>query len=185
MYRIIGWCPVPEMNGAGFTIALKPEIKEAVKKSGITQENINNWINTSGRLYLKHHGYNIPEDSPISFYIRISWGEWGIEHITVPGNACGLDIDDYSIGIKEGEKALRPHNVDGLKQASLILAVFTSIAETLEAYDENGKSFTEDEETKIERETESNAKVVDSFMEHCKHNGIEIPDTLFESFFNA
>ena len=133
MYRIIGWCPIQEMNGAGFAIALKPEIKKAVKQSGIAQNEIDQWINTSGRMYLKHHGYDVGNGS-VGFYLRISWGEWGIEHITVPGNACGLDIDDSGLGIKEGEKALLPHNVDNLKQASLLLAVFTAIAEILETY---------------------------------------------------
>lgn len=39
----------------------------------------------------------------------------------------------------------------------------------------------EDEETKLER----NTNVVASFMEHCKEEGIEIPDTMFESYFGA
>lgn len=39
----------------------------------------------------------------------------------------------------------------------------------------------EDEEEKTER----NVSVVNSFMEHCKENGIEIPDSLFESYFDA
>lgn len=39
----------------------------------------------------------------------------------------------------------------------------------------------EDEETKTER----NTVVIASFMEHCKKEGIEIPDTLFESYFRA
>jgi len=39
----------------------------------------------------------------------------------------------------------------------------------------------EDEEFKTER----NTKVVSSFIDHCKENGIEIPDSLFESYFDA
>ena len=39
----------------------------------------------------------------------------------------------------------------------------------------------EDEESKTER----NTNVVSSFIEHCKSQGIEIPDTLFESYFGA
>ncbi len=39
----------------------------------------------------------------------------------------------------------------------------------------------EDEEMKTER----NTNVVASFMEHCKEEGIEIPDTMFESYFGA
>lgn len=33
--------------------------------------------------------------------------------------------------------------------------------------------------------TEHNTKVVASFMEHCKEEGIDIPDTMFETYFNA
>ena len=39
----------------------------------------------------------------------------------------------------------------------------------------------EDEETKTER----NVKVVNSFIEHCKDEGLEIPEALFESYFGA
>lgn len=36
-----------------------------------------------------------------------------------------------------------------------------------------------------EEKTTYNANVVASFMEHCKENGLVIPDLLFESYFNA
>lgn len=36
-----------------------------------------------------------------------------------------------------------------------------------------------------ERLTEHNTNVVTQFMEHCKELGHELPDTLFETFFNA
>ena len=36
-----------------------------------------------------------------------------------------------------------------------------------------------------EEKTERNANVVSSFMEHCKENGMVIPDTMFESYFGA
>lgn len=51
--------------------------------------------------------------------IRVSWGEWGPEHITVPGNACGLDIC-YGMGMsrRQGGKFLAPHNVDNLQPAN-------------------------------------------------------------------
>lgn len=32
---------------------------------------------------------------------------------------------------------------------------------------------------------ERNGKVVSSFMEHCKNEGLEIPDSFYESFFGA
>lgn len=39
----------------------------------------------------------------------------------------------------------------------------------------------EDEEWRTER----NMNVVAQFMEHCKEQGVKIPDTAFESFFDA
>lgn len=37
----------------------------------------------------------------------------------------------------------------------------------------------------LETKTDRNANVVADFMEHCKENGLEIPDTFFESYFDA
>lgn len=42
---------------------------------------------------------------------------------------------------------------------------------------------TEDE--LIEEKTDRNANIISSFMEHCKQNGFIIPDSWFESYFNA
>lgn len=39
----------------------------------------------------------------------------------------------------------------------------------------------EDDEYKTER----NSKIVSSFIEHCKTIGIDIPDSAFESYFDA
>lgn len=131
MYKIIAWNPMPNMNGAGFGIVLKPELKLAVAKSGLTQQNIDNWIKTHGNNLLLNHGWTIDPNSNPNTYIRVEWGQWGIEHITVPGNACGLDIDT-GIGLKDGEMVLNPHNMDNLRQASVVLAVFTAIMEILD-----------------------------------------------------
>ena len=36
-----------------------------------------------------------------------------------------------------------------------------------------------------EQKTEHNTNVVSGFMEHCKNEGLEIPESMFESYFNA
>ena len=36
-----------------------------------------------------------------------------------------------------------------------------------------------------EQKTEHNSNVVASFMEHCKEQGINIPNSAFETYFNA
>lgn len=125
MYQIISWNPTQKMNGCGFGIRLKPEFKEAVSKSDLSQEKVNNWIQRMGRMLLENHGYCVSDDDLVQCHIRIQFGEWGLEHIQVPGNACGLDIgNDTSFGTKY----LAPHNVDNLRQASLLLSIFTWFA---------------------------------------------------------
>jgi hypothetical protein len=153
-YQIIGLCPSLEhhMGGWGFGIKLYPEFKENVIKSGITAENVYNVIKNLGRAWLDGCGYSEffdPDGPPIGFSdrkrkpgpnayplyepneaIRVSWGEWGPEHITVPGNACGLDIDDGIMSPRNG-MILSPHNVDSMRQAMLLLIVFTWFAENI------------------------------------------------------
>lgn len=47
------------------------------------------------------------------------------------------------------------------------------------------KPIDEDDYDNIEMITERNVKIVGSFMEHCEENGLKIPDSFFESYFNA
>lgn len=133
MYKIRGWFPNGQMNGASFCIILTPEWREAVSKSDINQESIDNLIWNLGNKILEGHGRKAIEKHMLPCYLRIIWGTWGPEHITVPGNACGLDIDTHCIGCLDGEVALTPHNVDSISQASMILTLFTQIAEILES----------------------------------------------------
>lgn len=36
-----------------------------------------------------------------------------------------------------------------------------------------------------EQETYKNVEIISGFIEHCKREGFDIPETLFESYFNA
>lgn len=132
MYKIQGWFPtVGQMGGCGFNIILTPQWKEAVSKSILNQDKIDSLINNIGERLLEGHGRR-KSYTNISCDLRVKWGEWGPEHITVPGDACGLDISTCTIGCKEGEVILGPHNVDSISQASMILTLFLQIAEILE-----------------------------------------------------
>lgn len=132
MYKIQGWFPtVGQMGGCGFNIILTPKWKEAVSKSILNQDKIDCLINNIGEQLLEGHGRR-KSFTNIRCDLRIKWGEWGVEHITVPGDACGLDISTCTVGCKEGEVMLVPHNVDSISQASMILALFLQIAEILE-----------------------------------------------------
>ena len=151
LYHIKGWCPKPGMGTAGFGVVLWPAWKDTVERRGLTQGDVNHAVETMGRDWLDSHGYNQifdpdncgfdadkaapPGPNAVPSYrpnreLRVTWGAWGPEHISVPGNACGLDLDK-AMGGPRGGKALLPHNVDSQSQASLLLTVFLWFAECL------------------------------------------------------
>lgn len=151
MYAIKSLCPRTDitMGAHGFTIDLAPEWKAAVLASGLTQEFVDTRIEHFGNDWLAACGWTDwfdPENcgwekdptkppgpasrrSPDFRAIRVTWGPWGPEHITVPGNACGLDLDcGCGVIFKDG-MALLPHNIDAWRQKQLLLIVFTDLAE--------------------------------------------------------
>lgn len=122
----------------GFSVLLAPEFKQAVARSGLDNEKARTAIENLGRDWLDGCGYDTlieydgkkePLYKPHTS-IRVDWGEWGPEHITVPGNACGLDLGS-GIGAPPGGACLHPHNVDSMSQAMLLLTVFTWFAELI------------------------------------------------------
>jgi len=167
MYHIQYLCPRTDiaMGRCGFAIALFPAWKNAVAASGLTQDDIDQLIKNCHRAWLDGCGYNgmiDPDEDPRARWeheklgkeqtfgpnayhlywehdIRVAWGEWGPEHIIVPGNACGLDLDN-GLGRPKGGKMLQPHNIDSYGQVILLLTVFTSIADHLVdfGYDKKG-----------------------------------------------
>jgi hypothetical protein len=131
MYKIKGWMPnrQNQMGGSGFSIVLTQKWREAVEKAGLTQANADKFLSSDVlKELLKQHGFSAERTGEV----RIHWGAWGIEHISVPGNACGLDINYSPMGYIWGEVSLDPHNVDTIYQASLILAIFLWFADILE-----------------------------------------------------
>jgi hypothetical protein len=110
-------------GGYGFNIKLYPGFKKLVAEYGnIDDEAIFNWRKRYGKWLLEDYGWQTDT-------IRIAWGEWGLEHIQVPGNACTLDYDTFSqLGAPKDGIILTPHNVDTLQQAGCLLSVFTWFA---------------------------------------------------------
>lgn len=155
MYLIRGLCPRTDISVGrhAFHIELACTWPALVEASEITQENIDHQIKTQGAGWLDACGYGSMYDPDnCGFYadkskppgpntkrmheprtsIRVSWGKWGPEHITVPGNACGLDIDRNGFGcFLENGVGLYPHNIDCWQQKNLLLIVFTEIAESI------------------------------------------------------
>lgn len=157
-YDIDGLCPRTDisMGGHGFCIKLYPEWRGLVAGRALTQENVTTAIGRLGRAWLDACGYDGvfdpdnsgfrkdsekppgPEARPMyepGRNLRVSWGEWGPEHISVPGDACGLDLDD-SFGAPLGGRTLSPHNVDSANQKLLLLIVFTWFANDLACHRE-------------------------------------------------
>jgi hypothetical protein len=141
LYHISNYNPAPGMGSGGFNILLFPAWRDALRDYPypIGPKEINRVIEGLGRQWLDGHGYSQMTDygdGPRRIWdartsIRIGWGEWGPEHICVPGNACGLDIDRDSIWAPRGGTVLLPHNVDSVAQASLLLTIFLFFADTI------------------------------------------------------
>lgn len=134
LYHIQGWNPFVKasMGGNGFYVLLFPDWKLAVQSyTDLTQESANQAVQTMFKSWLEGHGWEslAKHDLP-KCSIRVTWGQWGPEHITVPGNACGLDISD-GISAPRNGKVLLPHNVDAGSQASLLLTIFLFFADCL------------------------------------------------------
>lgn len=156
LYQIQFMTPQKEMSGHGIQVNFWPEWKDAVARYGINQRQADAAVKSLSRAWLDGCGYDAmhdPDADPLekwnqkhlgtapklgsnarplydSHSIRVTWGEWGPEHITVPGNACGLDLS-HSIGSAPGGMSLLPHNVDSMSQAYLLLLVFTWFADAI------------------------------------------------------
>jgi hypothetical protein len=139
MYLIRGLEPRTDitMGAHGFSIELSPAWKDMVAACGLDQGKVDHKIQTCGNDWLDSCGYNrmSSHDPTQRLYdarhaIRIQWGVWGPEHISVPGNACGLDIDSHAFGafIRDA-RILTPHNIDCWSQKQCLLMAFCSFAE--------------------------------------------------------
>jgi hypothetical protein len=150
-YSIVGLCPRPQLGGHGFSIKLYSRFRDAVAERNITQEDADHVVSHMGRMWLDACGYDGifdpdncgydadpslppgPRARPLyepNMALRVRWGEWGPEHIDVPGNACGLDINT-GLHAPRGGRILHPHNVDCWSQVNLLLIVFTWFADDL------------------------------------------------------
>ncbi len=156
MYVIRCLCPRTDidMGCHGFSIDISAEWKEIVAASGLTQEKIDYKLKLCGNAWLDACGYGTMYDPDAEFdplhdrskphgpntrrlydvsrgcALRVKWGEWGCEHIEVPGSATGLDIERNSFGsVFRGGVRLLPHNIDCWSQKQLLLIVFTEFAE--------------------------------------------------------
>jgi hypothetical protein len=113
------------MGGHGFTIELSPAFRDAVRDSRITQKDVDDRIKRSEERWCELAEMRF--SGVIGTHVR--WWEWGPEHITVPGSACGLDKGRGFGMLLRGGVVLEPHNVDSLRQKYMLLMVFTELAD--------------------------------------------------------
>jgi len=143
LYHVNYWHPRKGLDKAGFSIQLWPAWKrELAKVDFLNAKAAETYIERFGPEIIEHYFsyiYKLWEEEKYTKEERkfkakcelmIRWGEWGPEHITVPGNACGLDIGYAPGGPRDG-KTLLPHNVDTLEQASALLEIFLFFADTV------------------------------------------------------
>ena len=145
LYHIDGLCPRTDiaMGRCGFNIQLFPDWKKAVDKSGLTQQKINTLLDNMHRPWLDGCGYDAlfdPDETPEERWkrhhglltanpgpnthplygrteLRIQWGEWGPEHLVVPGDACGLDIEDGCGAPRPDVRVDQPPSADDIHGA--------------------------------------------------------------------
>lgn len=154
-YDIEGLEPLDHVSVGrhAFCITLHPGWFELVRDSKLTQEWIDRVIGQRGRRWLDCCGFDSMFDidncgadadrskppgpraeksyKPLQD-LRVQWGPWGPEHIVVPGNACGLDLDTSGGAMAtSGGRVLCPHNIDTWEQKNLLLIVFTFIASSM------------------------------------------------------
>ncbi len=140
--------------GFGFQIRVWPRWKEVVRGRTPSRDHQQNWLETVGNDLLDACGYGAPfnlhqdlckewlglesepthdNDGPAPVErlydasrgaIVLSWGDWGLEHISVPGNGCGLDIDYNGCTAPKGGVVLLPHHVDSMQQAYLSQSIY-------------------------------------------------------------
>jgi len=145
-------CPVTRDRARhDFFICLSKDWTKAVKSAALTQEQVSHAVKVHGRHWLDACGYHQkfdpdncgfeadqalppgPNTKPLygPEHIRLRWGEWGIESLYVPGDACGLYLDHNVLGRVLDGPVLVPHNIDTWSQKQLLLIVFCWFAETV------------------------------------------------------
>jgi len=125
------WMNRPGQNFNAFTIWASPKFILASKKAmeamdeKSVQEHARAIIRESGRGDLFSDAHQWLDFRP----------EVGLAHISVPGNACGLDLDFKSEETYQRTGfTLLPHNVDTPDQQSTLFAIWLWWAKCVETY---------------------------------------------------
>lgn len=156
-YEIVHGIPRVGELGFGFQIRVWPAWREVVAAYSPTPGAQRAWLHHVGNDLLDACGYGEPFQSfqsvaeelmgitPSSLIpapterlydatrgaITFQWGAWGLEHITIPGNGCGLDIDETVALKPDGGVVLLTHNVDTMQQSYLLQCIYGWFAHTM------------------------------------------------------
>ena len=116
-------------GGCAFSIWVSPKFLVAAKELGLTVDK--DRFLKSAEYICKEAGFE--SSFPVA---RLQWGEYGLMHIEVPGEASGLDYDyTYNHEVERCGAKYSPHNVDSHRQQSALMAIWLYWAQGVEAHD--------------------------------------------------
>lgn len=127
------------MGSFGFSIGLDPKFAKRFYQKEMTEEHVKN-INSRGKETIRSI-FDYAEDFMIDTPYHFLRNEQGkrtllLQYCQVLGNACDLGIDGMELGriitwdkfIMNSLIEYTPHNVDSLKQASVLLTIWNNWA---------------------------------------------------------
>jgi hypothetical protein len=113
-----------DLNGGAFSVLLSRRLIEWIRK----QIGQGDWLNDEKTAKTMRDSFYFmfpPEDNGLfdsEFHVWVRRPKW--LNLSVPGNACGLDPEDYSNPDSHNGYSLLPHNVDTpLQQLSILIGL--------------------------------------------------------------
>lgn len=125
LWRIDGWSSRAAISqGSSFSIWVSPKFLQAAKEIEYDEEK----VQARARAIIKEAGFKQVEDH--QRFLR--FGEFGLMHFDVPGNACGLDFDYSEQDVMKRGVRFAPHNVDNTLQQSALMTIWLMWADSVE-----------------------------------------------------
>lgn len=125
MITLYPYYQVVPSSAVNFKVKLWPEwrvvvfIAQKYAKPGA----VATWEAAHVATLLKECDFDLTRYPPTHRAVKLGFGPWGLEHLTVPGASCGLDLEITNEPV-DG-RVLTPHNVDNFRQAHLLQTIFS------------------------------------------------------------
>ena len=130
-WKIDGWMCRQGDQGGSFSLWISPDFISTARSITVTLE-MEIRLRQRALSILKDVGF---DDVRIgnSGDKWVTFGEFGLMHLSVPGDACGLDWDYGNHDVERNGARLTPHNVDTLTQQSALMGIWLMWAEFVES----------------------------------------------------